>query len=219
MTESWQGGELDVIFVDFVRAKNLDAGNLGFLTKKERLNVLLSRQEQFLFVIGDMECCDHATITIDPATTAEPAVTAEPDEDEVEGDKKSWGRNDLKNVWVTRVLTWFKENGRVIDFTTENLRPDIITLEVEEKEEDQEVVVPGWGNEETEHEEAGTSGLGGNETELENTGTDGRETEIQPVAPGMDGWEAEDAKQEGKETGEPVKWTFNQAPAAGSGNW
>ena len=71
VTESWQGGELDVMFVDFVRAKNPDLGNLGFLTKKEHLNDLLSRQEQFLFVIADMECCDHATITIDPATTAE----------------------------------------------------------------------------------------------------------------------------------------------------
>ena len=46
------------------RAGN-DQGNLGFLSKKGCLNVLLTRQEQYLFVIGDITCCgsDFATAT------------------------------------------------------------------------------------------------------------------------------------------------------------
>ena len=86
VTESWQGADLDVVFVDFVRAKNPDLGNLGFLAKKERLNVLLFRQEQFLFVVRDMHCCEHSTV---PAITAEPDENAaEPDENAAEGDGK-----------------------------------------------------------------------------------------------------------------------------------
>ena len=98
-----------MIFINFVRVKNLDVGNLGFLTKKERLNVLLSRQEQFLFVIKDIEYCDHATIIIDPAITVKSITTVEPDKNAVEGDEKTWGQNDRKNVFVMKVLTWFKQ--------------------------------------------------------------------------------------------------------------
>ncbi len=42
-TEYWQGKEAKLMIVDFVRARN-DNGSLGFLVKKERLNVLLTRQ-------------------------------------------------------------------------------------------------------------------------------------------------------------------------------
>ena len=41
--EFWQGKESEIIIVDLVRAGN-DYGDLGFLGKKERLNVLLTRQ-------------------------------------------------------------------------------------------------------------------------------------------------------------------------------
>ncbi len=68
VTESWQGGERDVMIVDFVRAKNTDLGVLGCLTKRERLNVLLSRQKQFLVVVGDKNCCDTTADSTEPVT-------------------------------------------------------------------------------------------------------------------------------------------------------
>lgn len=77
-TEFWQGKEGKIMIVDFVRASN-DRGSVGFLAKKERLNVLLTRQEQYLYVIGDMTCCDsdfaYAT-TEDPED--EPSLPEEP---------------------------------------------------------------------------------------------------------------------------------------------
>lgn len=48
------------MFVDLVRAGN-DQGSLGFLSKKERLNVLLTRQNQHLFLVGDTTCCETDT--------------------------------------------------------------------------------------------------------------------------------------------------------------
>ena len=149
------------MFVDFVRAKNPDLGNLGFLTKKERLNVLLSRQEQFLVTIGDMECCDQADVTI------------EPDEDAAEGDEKTWGRNDKKNAFVMKVLTWFRENGRVIDIPLDDLSDEFVALQVEEEAKDDEAGGGGWGDEGDELEEAGKDESGGNETEHEEAGTGG----------------------------------------------
>ena len=72
-----------------------DACNLGFLTQRERLNVLLSGQEQFLAVVGDMHYSEYST---------EPATTTETDEDAAGGDEKTWGRNDRKNAFVMKVL-------------------------------------------------------------------------------------------------------------------
>ena len=47
-TEYWQGKEAKLTIVDLVRARN-DNDSLGFLVKKERLNVLLARQQQHHF--------------------------------------------------------------------------------------------------------------------------------------------------------------------------
>ena len=126
VTESWRGAERDVMFVDFVRAKDPDCGDLGFLTKKERLNVLLSRQRQFLFVIGDVRCCESAVVYT--AAADKPA-----DGNADEGEEKTWGRHDKKNVWMRKVLTWFWENGRVMEFAAEKLSDEFITLRVEGK--------------------------------------------------------------------------------------
>ena len=53
-TEYWQGKEAPVMLVDFVRAEN-DNGKVGFMNKKQRLNVLITRQQQGLFIIEDCE--------------------------------------------------------------------------------------------------------------------------------------------------------------------
>lgn len=67
------------MIVDFVRAGN-DDGSLGFLAKNERLNVLLIRQEQHLFVIGDKKCCDSNFAT---ALAKDPEVERSHKENEV----------------------------------------------------------------------------------------------------------------------------------------
>ncbi|CAF9924432.1 MAG: hypothetical protein ALECFALPRED_002759 [Alectoria fallacina] len=75
-SEFWQGKEAAVMIVDFVRAGN-DNGSLGFLVKKERLNVLLSRQQQQLFVVGDITCCDaDFAAALNPSLEASDPTTA-----------------------------------------------------------------------------------------------------------------------------------------------
>jgi hypothetical protein len=56
--DSFQGNEADVVVVSLVRNNTLEPGDdsaLGFLDKAYRLNVLLSRAEQLLVLIGSWE--------------------------------------------------------------------------------------------------------------------------------------------------------------------
>ena len=146
VTESWQGDGRDLMFVDLVRAKNPDMGDLGFLCRKERLNVLLSRQKQFLFVVGDMKCCEFAS---DPATAADTATVVEPGQDWTEdNEKKIWGPNEQKNKWVKKVLGWFTEKGRVVEVPLDVLTEDYIMFSKEEEEEEEEEEAKGWEDEE-----------------------------------------------------------------------
>ena len=104
------------MFVDLVRAKKNDLGALGFLAKKERLNVLLSRQQQLLFVVGDIKCCESSLETSQPAN--ESYATSEPANEPVGAEDISggatWNRNDKRNARISKVLAWFREHGRSI---------------------------------------------------------------------------------------------------------
>lgn len=98
-----------------------DRGNLGIFARKERLNVLLSRQKQHLFVIGEMTCCDSdfATATAEDLedepsppkeSTAESSIAAALGEDENAPIKNLLNR---RNTGVMKVLDWFKKHGPV----------------------------------------------------------------------------------------------------------
>ena len=132
--EFWQGKEAEIMIVDLVRAGN-DHGDLGFLGKKEHLNVLLTRQRQHLFVVGDATCCDA-----DLAAEQYEAAAAELIDDPKEADKKNKGR---KNLWVMRVLKWFNEKGRVHTVNMADLNQNLVTFDMEE-EVDVTVLAGGW---------------------------------------------------------------------------
>ena len=106
--EFWQEKESEIMIVDLVRAGN-DHGDLGFLGKKERLNVLLTRQRQHLFVVGDATCCD-ADLALEAYDAAAAALIDAPNDVSDRNTQEPIGR---KNVWVMKVLKWFKEKGRV----------------------------------------------------------------------------------------------------------
>ena len=140
VTESWQGGERDVMIVDFVRAKTPDLGVLGFLAMSERLNVLLSRQKQFLIVVGDKNCCDTKPDSTEPVTD-EPAE-ARDDADNTKA-AATWDYNDKKNSSVLKILAWFKEHGRVLDIPIDVIQETYVKLP---KPEEEVVGDGGWGD-------------------------------------------------------------------------
>lgn len=82
VSEAWQGSEIPVLIVDWVRANN-DAGRLGFLTDRKRLNVLHTRQQDSLTIVGDTAC---VTGVVPPEDNAE----AQSD-DEAEEEGPTWG--------------------------------------------------------------------------------------------------------------------------------
>ena len=141
-TEFWQGKEGKIIIVDFVRAGN-DHGGLGFFAKKERLNVLLTRQEQHLLVIGDMTCCDSDYAT---AVAEEPEDEQSPEEPAAESSTAAAADEEQpaptknlsirRNAWVMKVLYWFKVHGRVEVVDMDTIKEDYVTFpEPEDAEE------------------------------------------------------------------------------------
>lgn len=115
--EYWQGEEAPIMIVDIVRAGN-DNGDLGFLREKERLNVVLSRQKQHLFVVGDTTCCDTGYPTVAAAETQE---DEEAGPDAAPATKSHGDRSSRQNVWVIKVIKWFREHGRVSEVDMETL--------------------------------------------------------------------------------------------------
>ena len=55
VTEFWQGNQAIFMIVDLVRAGN-DQGSNGFTSDAKHLNVLCSRQQQALVIVGDSRC-------------------------------------------------------------------------------------------------------------------------------------------------------------------
>ena len=144
-SEFWQGKEAAVMIVDFVRAGN-DNGSLGFLVKKERLSVLLSRQEQQLFVVGDITCCDaDFAAALNPSLEASDPTSAiaDPLADEIPP-ADTPATLDRRNAWVMKVLKWLQEHGRVSSVDMEEITEEYVTFPKEEEQE--EVDLGGWGD-------------------------------------------------------------------------
>ena len=123
------------MIVDFVRAGN-DHGSLGFLTKKERLNVLLSRQRMHLFVVGDTTCT-KAAYTADPTLEEDADLQADP--------ATITPGNDRRNQWVIKVLEWFQQRGRVVEIDITTLTETYVSFTKEEVAEGVDDL-PAWEN-------------------------------------------------------------------------
>lgn len=71
--DSFQGNQADVIAVSLVRNNAaLPGDGLGFLTEAPRLNVLLSRAERLLILVGSWEFFERQVSLIDPTDTTNP---------------------------------------------------------------------------------------------------------------------------------------------------
>jgi hypothetical protein len=65
--DSFQGNQADVVIVSLVRNNTKDApGGLGFLNRPERLNVLLSRAERLLVIVGCWEFFERQVADVSP---------------------------------------------------------------------------------------------------------------------------------------------------------
>jgi hypothetical protein len=63
--DSFQGNQADVIFVSLVRNNaTLPGDGLGFLREASRLNVLLSRAERLLIIVGSWDFFNHQVSTV-----------------------------------------------------------------------------------------------------------------------------------------------------------
>ena len=71
--DSFQGNQAAIIAVSLVRNNDRDPGEgLGFLADPARINVLLSRAEQLLVLVGSFEFFRHQVQFVDLADTADP---------------------------------------------------------------------------------------------------------------------------------------------------
>ena len=65
--DSFQGNQADVVVVSLVRNNNLPIGRgLGFLDESQRMNVLFSRAERLLVLVGSWEFFVHQMSNMDP---------------------------------------------------------------------------------------------------------------------------------------------------------
>jgi len=68
--DSFQGNQADVIAVSLVRNNaSLPGAGLGFLAEAPRLNVLLSRAERLLVLVGSWEFFERQVSLVDPTDT------------------------------------------------------------------------------------------------------------------------------------------------------
>ena len=173
------------MIVELVRASS-DQGSIGFLRKKERLNVLLTRQQEYYFVVGDLGC----TGTSSPNSTAN-QTTAETAADPVVD--LSASKLSEQNKWVAKVFTWFTEHGRVEKVDKEALHEEYVTFA---KEEEQTETTGTWGDatdndggEEEKQPEEKTADGGEEEKQSEEKTADGGEEEKQSEEKTADGGE------------------------------
>ena len=140
-TEGWQGKEKPVMIVDLVRASN-DHGALGFLGKKERLNVLLSRQVMYLFVIGNTTGTQAVFATVSAVD-----VTPEENADLEAEPATTTPNNDRRNQWVIKVIHWFQQHGRVAEVLMENLTEEYVNFTKDEVANEDAAQLGGWPDE------------------------------------------------------------------------
>ena len=110
--EHWQGDELDHIFVDLVRAAN-DAAVLGFVSNYKRLNMMITRQKQGMWVVGDELC----VLTLAQQAERNTPIDTVLDEPLPETGKKS--SEDRKNAAIIAMFNRMREKGRVVNVSRE----------------------------------------------------------------------------------------------------
>ena len=152
--EFWQGKEAHSMVVDFTRARNDQ--DLGFLTYRQRICVLVSRQQAALAIVADTGCLPD--INVDIRNEAIDDAAEEEEEDnaggEVEAEKGlSQKQNDSagkKNKFVTAVFKWLGSRGRRVVLDHTQLSDEFVDLpeyprsEPEEPEEDGEEGGDAW---------------------------------------------------------------------------
>lgn len=116
--------------VDPVRAEN-DHGSLGFFRKKERLNLLLTRHTQHLFVVGDPTCCETDFAAANLSIEASERATA----DNTLAVATS-NPSDRRNVWMVKVLGWFQEHGRVSSMAMDKVTEAYVTVPTREEQQE-----------------------------------------------------------------------------------
>ena len=103
------GGQAEYIFLDLVRATN-DSAELGFMAEGRRLNVLLSRQEQALVIVGDKDCI-------------KPLLTGSEKED-----RKELSNRNYDNRQVIKIFGWLTKNGRLVEIPLDSVSQDYVKL-------------------------------------------------------------------------------------------
>jgi superfamily I DNA and/or RNA helicase len=70
--DSFQGSEADVVVISLVRNNpRVGAGALGFLRERRRMNVMLSRAKQKLFLVGSLSFLEEAVRGVNPDRSPE----------------------------------------------------------------------------------------------------------------------------------------------------
>mmetsp|Transcript_35206 Transcript_35206/g.76918 ORF Transcript_35206/g.76918 Transcript_35206/m.76918 type:complete len:125 (+) Transcript_35206:2055-2429(+) len=58
--DSFQGKECDVVLISLVRSNN--EGNVGFLSNRNRTNVMMTRAKSAMIIVGDQHCIQNNTL-------------------------------------------------------------------------------------------------------------------------------------------------------------
>ena len=106
VAEFWMGRERRFMIVDLVCAGNSE-GNNGFSADSRHLNVLLSRQQDALVIIGDRKCLDV------PKKSAP---------------KYKYDQATKRNRHLKGVFDWLTQKGRKVDILKQDVPQDIIDL-------------------------------------------------------------------------------------------
>ena len=107
VAEYWQGKEEMVTIVGFVRAQN-NHGQIGYMSKAKRINVLITRSSQGMIIVGD-----HRFINLN-------LDEQQDDQQDVNGKGKGKAKDqkcedDICNVWMVRTTRYFFKKGRFVD--------------------------------------------------------------------------------------------------------
>ena len=106
VAEFWVGIERRFMIVDLVRAGNSE-GNNGFSADSRGLNVLLSRQQDVLVIIGDRKCLDVP---------------------ETEVPRNKHNQATSRNRHLKGGLDWLTQKGRKVDILKQDVPQNVIDL-------------------------------------------------------------------------------------------
>lgn len=114
---AYQGREKPIVFADFVAAANL-GGAIGFVADKKRMAVTLTRQADFLVVLGDSKSAFAAPTPAAEESNvwAKPADADPEPETKLDESNKQYELDPIKNVFE-----WFGMTHRVLKVSALNI--------------------------------------------------------------------------------------------------